>query len=145
MLKSHAHCLWQRMTQKSYLPPNCPGNMRTTLNNCDWSLIILRAMPLVLVSRPGPNIANFGVFLGQIERNSSDNRWKPTFCCFEIWATSGEHRRYLQIISGDSTENTDCNHKWWSLVYRQFKNPSSGTNCSDKIVCSRSCSAEALT
>lgn len=77
-----------------YIPSNCPGNMLTTVNKSEWPWRILRTMPLVLDSRPGPNITSFG-FFGQIDRSMSERRWKLKCFCFESFATSGEHRKYL--------------------------------------------------
>jgi len=70
--------------------------MLTTVNKSEWPSRILRTIPLVLDSKPGPNITNFGFFLGQNDRKMSERRWKPTCFCFKSFATSGEHCRYLQ-------------------------------------------------
>jgi len=73
--------------------------MLMTVNKSEWPSIILRTIQLVLDSRPGPNITNFGFFFGQNDRSMSEIRWKLMRFCFESFATSGEHRKYLQFIS----------------------------------------------
>ena len=73
------------------LPSNCPGNIPVTLKSPVLSSRIFLVNPLVLVSSPGPNMANFGVFLGKNERNKLDKLWKLWLSCLIRVLISGEH------------------------------------------------------
>ena len=52
-----------------YIPSNVPGNAPVFVNISLGSKTIFLTIPLVELSRPGPNIATFGVFRGQKKRS----------------------------------------------------------------------------